>query len=253
MIPKTYSRAGLILLGLALSLLVGCAATQVAVGKKDLLVNTRTSTAIFVDPVPKANRTVYLEIKSGVMEFNRNDFRNFVVKAFTENTDSGYVVVDDPDKAQFQMLVYVLNLEEASPTAAEAALNQGYVGSIAAGAAAGALINNSNPYTGAGYGGLVGGIADSVSGALVHDVTFMLVVDVKITEKAAKGVYVRKDTQIGSKVSDSGTSNQSVSEVRDRKEYQTRIVTTANQANLTLPEAQERMFTKTAYAMAGFF
>lgn len=252
MIVKLRARSGLIVLGLVLALLGGCAATQVAVGKKDLLVNTKTSTSIFVEPVPKDQRTIYLEVKSGVMEFDRNAFKTFVTQSFG-NSDSGYVVVDDPTKAQFQMLAYVLNLEEASPTAAEAALNQGYVGSIAAGAAAGALINNNNPYTGAGYGGLVGGIADSVSGALVHDVTFMLVVDVKITEKAGKGVYVRKDTQIGSKVSDSGTSNQSVSEVRDRKEYQTRIVTTANQANLKLPEAQDLMFKKTAYAMAGFF
>jgi len=30
-------------------------------------------------------------------------------------------------------------------------------------------------------------------------------------------------------------------------------VTTANKANLTLPEAQAPMFTKTAYAMSGFF
>ena len=124
----------LIVLTLILGLLSGCAATQVALGKKDLKVDTRTSTAIFVDPVPKDQRTVYLEVKSGVMEFDRNAFKNFVVQSFAQNTDGGFVVVDDPSKAQFQMLVYVLNLEQASPTAAEAALNQGYVGSVAAGA-----------------------------------------------------------------------------------------------------------------------
>ncbi|MFP5350909.1 MAG: complement resistance protein TraT, partial [Gammaproteobacteria bacterium] len=43
------------------------------------------------------------------------------------------------------------------------------------------------------------------------------------------------------------------SEVGDQKEYRTRIVTTANKANLTLAEADELMFKKTAYAMAGFF
>jgi hypothetical protein len=251
MIIKMNRTSGLIVMSLVLSLLGGCAATQVAVGKKDLKVNTRTSTAIFVDPVSKDKRTVYLDVKSGVMEFNRSDFKNFVARSFAENTDGGFVVVDDPDKAQFQMLVYVLNLEEALPTAAEAALNQGYVGSIAAGATAGAVIGRS--YSGAATGGLLGGAADVISGALVHDVTFMLVCDVKITEKAKKGVYVRKDTQVSEKVSDAGSSKQSVSEVSDRKAYRTRIVTTANQANLDLADAKNLMFKKTAYAMAGFF
>jgi hypothetical protein len=251
MIIKMNRTSGLIVMSLVLSLLGGCAATQVAIGKKDLKVNTRTSTAIFVDPVSKDKRTVYLDVKSGVMEFDRRDFKNFVAQSFAQNTDSGFVLVDDPDAAQFQMLVYVLNLEEASPTAAEAALSQGYVGSIAAGATAGAVIGRS--YSGAATGGLLGGVADTISGALVHDVTFMLVCDVKITEKAKKGVYVRKDTQISEKVSDAGSSKQSVSEVSDRKAYRTRIVTTANQANLELADAQDLMFKKTAYAMAGFF
>ena len=238
-----------------LSTLGGCAATAVGLGKKDLRVETKTSTAIFVDPVAKELRTVYLDVRSGVMEFDRNAFRNFVTEQFAANTASGYTVVDNPEAAQFQMLVYVLNLEEASPTASEAALGTGYQGgSIAAGAAAGALIGgSSNRGTGALGGAIVGGAAELISGALVKDVTYMLVCDVKITEKAKAGVIVRKDTQIASKVSDSGSSNQRVSEVGNRKEYQTRIVTTANKANLKLEEAQDLMFQKTAYAMAGFF
>ncbi len=151
------------------------------------------------------------------------------------------------------MNVYVLNLEKTNPTAAEEALNRGYVGSVAAGAAAGALVNKGNPYRGAVGGGLLGGVTDSISGALVKNVTYMLVADVQIKEKARKGVIVRKDSQISAKVSDSGTSTQRVSEVGIRKEYQTRIVTTANKANLDLAEAQDLMFKKTAYAMAGFF
>jgi len=64
---------------------------------------------------------------------------------------------------------------------------------------------------------------------------------------------VRKDTQISTKVADAGGSTQRVSEARDRKEYTTRIVTTANKVNLKLEQAQDLMFRKTAYAMSGFF
>jgi len=244
---------GLMLLGGVYLYLTGCAATQTALAHKDLEVQTKTSTAIFVDQVARANWSIYVSVRSGVMEFDRRAFKRFIKEQFAQN-EEGYRVVDEPDQAQFQMNVYVLNLEKANPTAAESALAQGYVGSVAAGAAAGALINRkSNPYTGAAAGGLLGGVAETISGSLVHDVTYMLVADVQIKEKARKGVIVRKDTQISSKVSDSGTSTQRVSEVGIRKEYQTRIVTTANKVNLDLSEAQDLMFKKTAYAMAGFF
>lgn len=238
-------------LSIAFAVLSGCAATQVALSKKDLDVQTRTSTAIFVDPVAKPKRKVYMEVRSGVMEFDRRAFLEFVKGELAAN-GNGYQLVESPDEAQFHMLAYVLNLEKASPSAAEAALGRGYVGgAVAAGAAAGYATKGG--YRGAVGGGLAGGALEFVSGALVKDVTYMLVCDVQISEKAASGAFVRTDTQIDSKVSDAGSSRQTVSEVSNRKEYRTRIVTTANKANLKLEQAQDLMFKKTAYAMAGFF
>ncbi|MET1254509.1 complement resistance protein TraT [Aliikangiella maris] len=252
LLSNNLLRLGII--GLIVGLVAGCSATQVLLSKKDLDVQTRTSTAIFVDPVAQDKRTIFLDIRSGVMEFNRNHFKTFVAEQFTQPGGSGYVLVDDPEAAQFQMIVYVLNLEKASPTAAEAALGQGYLGgAVASGAAVGAIANNSSPYRGAVSGGILGGAAEFISGSLVKDVTYMLVADVQIKEKARKGVYVRKDSQVDAKVSDAGSSRQTYSEVSNKKEYRTRIVTTANQANLELNEAIDLMFKKTAYAMAGFF
>jgi len=239
--------------GLLLALLAGCAATQVAISKKDLDVQTKTSTAIFVDEVARNKRTIYVNVRSGVMEFDRRAFKQFVKNQFAQS-DSGYTIVDDPENAHFTMSIFVLNLEKASPTAAESALNKGYTGEVMAGAAVGALANrNHNPYTGAAVGGLLAAGISTIANAAVKDVTYMLVADVQIKEKTRKGVLVRKDTQISSKVSDAGSSTQRVSEVSNRKEYRTRIVTTANKVNLKLEEAKDRMFQKTAYAMAGFF
>lgn len=243
-----------LLLGMAAAgvLLAGCAATETMLSKKDLDVQTRTSTAIFVDPVARDKRTIYLDIKSGVMEFDRRKFKQFVSEQFTQFNDNGYKIIDDPDAAQFQMVAYVLNLEKASPTAAEQALHQGYMGgAVVGGAVAGAAMTNS--VKGAAAGGLLAGGTEFVSGALVKDVTYMLVCDIQIKEKAAAGVIVRKDTKIDTKVSDAGSSQQRVSEATNKKEYRTRIVTTANKANLKLEDAQDLMFQKTAYAMAGFF
>lgn len=251
----TKYRVAVFLSAMAITiLLAGCSATQVALSKKDLDVQTRTSTAIFVDPVSPDKRTIYLDVKSGVMEFDRNQFKQAVKQMVSQN---GYTIISDPEAAQFLMIVYVLNLEKSSPTAAEAALNRGYMGagSIAAGSAAGAAIGYGagNAWVGAGAGALVGGAAELISSSLVHDVYYMLVCDVQIKEKARKGVYVRKDSKVDTKISDAGTSRQTWSEVSTKKEYRTRIVTTANQVNLELHEAQPLMFKKTAYAMAGFF
>src|SRR5256885_3606151 len=128
----------------------GCAASQTMLAKKDLVVQAKTSTAVFVDPVAKAKRSVYLEVKSGVEAFDRRAFKQFVAQQF-EASDHGYKVVDDPADAQFTMVAYVLNLEEANPTAAEKALEQGYKGqAVVGGAVVGALARQSLAATAAG-------------------------------------------------------------------------------------------------------
>lgn len=208
-----------------LSFLCSCAATSTMISKRELDVQTKTSNAIFIQPVAKNARTVYLEVRSGVQEFDRHQFVNFIQNEFGQNPN-GYRLVDDPDTAQFHMQAFVLNLEKASETAAKQALRQGYLGSsVLAGAAVGAAIDHNNRLRGAGVGGLAVGAADFVAGAVVKDVYYMLVVDLQVSEKSKA----------------------------DRQAYQTRIVTTANKANLKLDEAAEPMFQKTAFAISSFF
>lgn len=248
------SLMNLISVTVIVGVLAGCAASQVALSKKDLDVQAKTSTAIFVDPVSREKRKIYLDVKSGVAEFDRRKFKRFVSEQFTQFSENGYRIVDDPDEAQFQMVVYVLNLEKASPTAAQAALNQGYMGgAIATGALIGGMSNHHNPLMGVASGGLLMGVGSFFADNLVHDVTYMLVSDIQVKEKTANGAIVRKDSKIDTKISDSGSSQQTVSEVSNKKEYRTRVVTTANQVNLKLEDAEDLMFKKTAYAMAGFF
>ncbi len=249
LIKSTISRFSILLF--LTTILGACASSQVSISKKELDVQTRTSTAIFVEPVTRDKRTVYLEVKSGVIEFDRDSFKTLIRDQLSKN---GYLVMDDPETAQFQMLIYVLNLEKASPTAAESALGQGYLGSsVILGAAIGSSISSNHSGRGAVIGGIIVGAAELISSSMTKDVTYMLVADVQIREKAAHGAIVTKDTQIDIKTSDSSTSRQTASEVSNRKEYQTRIVTTANKVNLKLEEAAPLMFQKTAYAMAGFF
>ena len=251
---KLMKTARNIVVACAIVSVSGCAAIHTSISKKNLEVQTKVSTAVFVDAVKREDRTVYVDVRSSVMEFDRNAFREHITSEFVSN-NNGYTLTDDPDSAQFHMNIFVLTLEQASASAAELALKQGYSsgkgGDILAGAAVGGLAGNSGKS--ALGGALLGGIMSTVGNALVKDVTFMLVADVQIKERAREGVLVRKDSEISAKVSDSGTSTQRVSEVLDQKEYRTRIVTTANKANLAMDEAQPLMFEKTAYAMSGFF
>ncbi len=233
------------------ALLVGCAATEVALTKKDLDVQTKTSTAIFIDPVSPEKRTIFIDVKSGVEEFDRNVFKKLVKEQFDKN-DNGYRIIDDPEKAQYVLSAFVLNLEKSSPAASQAALGRGYQdGGMLAGAALGGAARGD--FKGALVGGVLGAGADMISGALVKDVLYLLVVDVQIKERAKVGVVVTRDTDISTKVSDNGSVNQYSSEQSNQKEYRTRIVTTANKANLKLVDAQEPMYRKTTAAMSGFF
>ncbi len=166
--------AGLMLVS---AMLGGCAATQTLLAKKDLVVQSKTSTAVFVEPVARPKRTIYLDVKSGVEAFDRRAFKQFVAQQFTTN-DDGYRIVDDPDTAQFTMVAYVRNLEETNPTAAEKALEEGYKSqAVIAGGVTGAIAGGSLASTAGGA--VLGGVAEHVTGYWVKDVTFLLVCDVQ--------------------------------------------------------------------------
>jgi hypothetical protein len=236
-------------LGMVMLGLTGCAAMHTSIAKKDLDVQTKLSTSIFVDPVPKEKRKIYLEVRSAVMEFDRNAFRTALHNQIGQS-GNGYTFTEDPEEAQYTMSVFVRQLEKASPSAAENALRSGYEG-VAIGAAASYATGGS--YRGAAAAGLVGGLVSTAADAFVKDVTYLLVADIQIQERAKKGVIVRKDSKVNAKISDDGATTTTYSEASNLKEYRTRVVTTANKANLELAEAQPLMFDKTAYAMASFF
>jgi hypothetical protein len=238
-------------IGLLVTVISGCAAVHTSIAKRNLDVQTRISSAIFVDPVSREKRTVYVNVRSAVMEFDRRAFKQFVIEEFNHN-DNGYRVIDNPDEAQFHMSVYVTKLEKTSPTAAEEALRRGGGGDVVGGIILGSNIGGSN-HRGSVGGAILGAIGVTAANALVQDVLYLLVADVSIKERARQGVTVRKDIKLSTKDGDSGSSTQRASEATDLKEYRTRIVTTANKANLEIEEAQPVMFQKTAFAMSSFF
>ena len=170
-----------------LSLLAGCAATHVAISKRNLEVSTRMSDAVFLDPVGGDKRTAFIYVR------NTSDRPNFDIETPLKAAIAGrgYRIVDDPDEAHFKLQAQVLSVSKMSVTAAEAALGAGYGGAVAGvviGGVAGAATTGTSQGTavGAVAGGIVGGIAETIANAAVKDVTFVAITDVQISERRGR-------------------------------------------------------------------
>jgi hypothetical protein len=250
---RAYISSLLLLSMLCAGLIVsGCAAVHTSIAKKDLDVQTKMSDTVFLDPVGPDKKVVFVQIRN--TSDKAFDIEGPIVTAITAR---GYRVTHDPDSAHFRLLGNVLSVGKSSPTAAEAALASGYGGAFA-GSATGAVVGGvTHGWTGAAVGGVVGGIlggvTETVANAAVKDVTFMVVTDIEITEKARQGVIVRQDSQQDASQGLGGRRTQTSSEVTDMKKYRTRIVSTANKANLVYEEAAPELTVGLIRSISGLF
>lgn len=247
------SRAARLALVLGIMGLSGCAAVHTSIAKQDLDVQTKMSDTIFLDPVGLDKKVIFIQIR------NTSDKANFDIDPQVKNAiaSRGYRVTMNPDEAYYWLQANVLSVAKSDPTAAEAALHAGYGGTLA-GAALGAAIGGAaGGWPGAGYGGLAGGLVgaavETIANASVKDVTFVAITDIEISERAKEGVVVREDTNLSRKQGLSGSSSQTSSEVTDRKKYRTRVVSTANKANLEYDEAAPVLNAGLTRSISGLF
>jgi Enterobacterial TraT complement resistance protein len=250
---RVYISTLLLLPMLCAALIIsGCAAVHTSIAKKDLDVQTKMSDTVFLDPVGPDKKIVFVQIRN--TSDKMFDIEGPIVTAITAR---GYRVTQNPDSAHFRLLGNVLSVGKSSPTAAQAALAGGYGGAFA-GSATGAVVGGvTHGWTGAAVGGVVGGIlggvTETVANAAVKDVTFMVVTDIEITEKARQGVVVRQDSQQDASQGVGGRRTQTSSEVTDTKKYRTRIVSTANKANLAYEEAAPELTAGLIRSISGLF
>jgi len=234
--------------------LAGCAATTTAVSKRDLDVQTKMTDTIFLEPVSADRRTVYVNVR------NTSDKPDFVVEpAIRRQLEaSGYRVVDDPDQANFMLQANVLQAGRNSRTAAEAA-GEGGFGSAVSGAAVGAGTGFLLGKAGGSdvgltiAGALIGAAVGTVADAYVQDVTYTVITDMRVSERARGGVVVSQSEQQTLGQGSGGTVAQASSTITDWKHYQTRIVATANQANLDWPDAAPFMVDGLTRSIGGIF
>jgi len=225
----------------------GCAATQLALEKKDLDVQTKMSDTIFLDPVAPAKKTVFIDIK------NTSDKEmNILQELSAAIAGKGYRVVQDPDQAHYLLQVNILSVGKTDPSALKSVMAGGYGGAVfggAVGAGIGAATGRS--WGSVAAGGVIGGIAETVSGALVKDVYFAMITDVQISERSAAPV----SQAMGSNLTQGTqtTIQQHIEETVNWKRYRTRIGTSANKVNLKFEEALPEIQKGLCKSISGLF
>lgn len=159
-------------------LFTGCATTE-------LQTKTKMTRSIFLDPVAKSQRTVFVSIKN--TSENDIDLEDDVIAGLKKK---GYQVVDDPDKAKYILMANILfadNLKEAN--------------SARAAGTAGAIGATAGTMSGGGRDGLVTGLAAAAVGGLVGKLTedeiYRMVVDVVVRQKTKQSVETSESSAMG--------------------------------------------------------
>lgn len=233
---------------------VGCAAVETSISKKDLVVNTKMSETIFLNPVSPAQRTIFVEVR------NSSDRENFDIQAQIQAAIAsvGYQVIDDPMKANYWLQANVLMVEKGTADEANQSLLNGYGGAFG-GAVVGAVAGKTagrkkeTLALGALVGATVGFIGDTVTHAMVEDVLFLVVTDVQVVEKAAKGVKIQTQSAQHLTQGKDGGMSQHYQEETDRIKYRTRVVSTANKVNLNYAEAKPLLVSGLTRSLANLF
>lgn len=226
--------------------LSGCAATQMAISKRDLDVQTKMSNTVFLDPVAAEKRTIYVQVR------NTSDKPGFTIDPGLKAamTTKGYRLVTDPGQAHYMLQVNILQVGKMDPSAAETAFRAGYGGVITGMAVVAASGNHSN--RGVLTGGILGGITSTIADAMVKDVTFSVITDLQISERL-EGGKAKVVTENTLKQGTSGTAVVSTSGETAWQRYQTRVLSSANKVNLDFAEAEPELIKGLANAISGVF
>ncbi len=238
-------------LGPAASLLLAaCAATTTLVGKRDLDVQTRMTATIFLEPVAPDQRSIFLQIRN-TSDQPAFDLEPSIASALKAR---GYRIVTDPATAQYMLQANVLQIGRSSPTASEQMFASGFGGALFGGAVGAVGSRAATSETGPIIaGGLLGAAVEAVTGSAVQDVTYTIVTDLQLSERASDGMMVTESLEQDLQQGTGGMRVLRASTVTDWKRYQTRIVSEANQANLEIAEATPALVDGLSRSIAGLF
>lgn len=233
----------ILIIGFVVGSLLSCNAAQTLIKKRNLDVQTKMSSTIFLEPVANNKKSAYVNIRNtSDKELNINDAILTALKA------KGYVIVQDPDKARFVLQANILQVGKSDLRSSEAALGSGFGGAIVGGL----LASNSSEHTKTTTGLLVGA-ASFIADSFVDDTFYSMITDIQVRERPLSGEVITQEESL-QRTQGSNEISQQISGANIKwKSYQSRVVSTANKANLEFKEAKTKLEEGLIRSISGIF
>ncbi|MEN3159228.1 complement resistance protein TraT [Alkalimonas sp. NCh-2] len=268
--------------------LAGCTAIHRSIAKGELDVQTRMSQTIYLDPVEPELRTVFLDFRSTAAEFQQPLDR--AVIEFLQQR--GYQVTNSPSLAQYWLQVNVRTVLKQAPekvlAQAEFGMSEAEIAQLMNPAllalpvllpedATEEPVHTRGSSRSSG-GGVYVGYADGVDVSsrdlrnaaialaiiagteyagrqLVKDVYYTMVTDLQVAERIAadSDELVLEYSQHLLLQGDSGSTDTLWERATDRRKYQARVISFANQANLKWEDAEPGLQSGLIRSLAGIF
>jgi len=234
----------------------GCSAMSTAIEKRNLDVQTKMSSTIFLEPVAPSKRVIYVDIRN-----TSDKDLNISNKIKAKLKSSGYTITDNPENAHYMLQANILKVGKSDLRSSRNALEAGFGGAVLGGAIGSVSHSSSRRYYPNGInsresiiGAIAGSIIGTVGDAIIKDILYVMITDLQLKERPTEGEVI---TQIQNTSATSGTAttvNQTVSGGKAKwKMYRTRIVSTANKVNLDFKEAQSSLENGLVKSIGGIF
>lgn len=223
---------GLVALVIIVSMMSGCVNTiRNAVKFRKMDTDHELSESVFLAPRQRGAVLVWLDVaQTGQYTLDLYELSQQIRR-------QGLVLTEDPELAHYRYRARVRYTGRGDTPEARSVL-----GSVIGGAATGAVLGSvmgggQKTVIGAGLGGVVSGVGDVIGAELFKPVTYIVVTDIQLSERAPKG-----GTQTTTSVSKQGkstTTTQQFSGETAWLNHQTRVVSSARKLNLSELEAMQ--------------
>lgn len=238
----------LILLALMIG---GCSAPHTIIKKRNLDVQTQMSETIFLEPVAPAKRIIFVNIR------NTSDKELPIEQLIRDRIiANGFQITDDPEQATYMLQANILSVGRADLRSSASMLEAGF-GGLVLGSTLSRMKGHSSRRSASRdevKGMLIGATVAIIADALVDDVLYTMVTDLRVRERPQTGEMVTQKERSNLDQGSSTVVEQKISgAVVKWKTYESRIVSTANQVNLKFEEAQDALMDGLVRSIGGIF